>query len=159
MQAWFEDQQNATAAAIDLYKALTSTVYVIWYEAPQEPEFDSRAMFTRLNVGRIPLTDAELVKASLLSHIKRPHETAAQWDGIERDLHSPEVWAFAAAPMLVTRGNHESCPRAGNGWMLLFEIQLKPDSCAPTATGTSAPPNIAPTYSVDFPIAPGRTLR
>ena len=44
-------------------QALTSTVYVIWYEAPQEPEFDSRALFTRLNVGRIPLTDAELVKA------------------------------------------------------------------------------------------------
>src|SRR5205814_106009 len=84
VQAWFEEQPNATLAAIDLYKALTSTVYVIWYEAPQEPEFDSRAMFTRLNVGRIPLTDAELVKASLLSRIKREHETAAQWDGIER---------------------------------------------------------------------------
>lgn len=95
VQAWFEEQQDATAAAIDLYKALTSTVYVIWYEAPQEPEFDSRAMFTRLNVGRIPLTDAELVKASLLSRITREHETAAQWDSIERDLQSPEVWAFA----------------------------------------------------------------
>ncbi len=95
VQAWFGEQRNATLAAIDLYKALTSTVYVIWYEAPQEPEFDSRAMFTRLNVGRIPLTDAELVKASLLSRIKREHETAAQWDSIERDLWSPEVWAFA----------------------------------------------------------------
>ncbi len=95
VQAWFEEQQDATAAAIDLYKALTSTVYVIWYEAPQEPEFDSRALFTRLNVGRIPLTDAELVKASLLSRIGREHETAAQWDSIERDLWSPEVWAFA----------------------------------------------------------------
>ncbi len=95
VQAWFGEQPNATLAAIDLYKALTSTVYVIWYEAPQEPEFDSRAMFTRLNVGRIPLTDAELVKASLLSRIKREHETAAQWDSIERDLWSPEVWAFA----------------------------------------------------------------
>lgn len=95
VQAWFGEQQDATAAAIDFYKALTSTVYVIWYEAPQEPEFDSRALFTRLNVGRIPLTDAELVKASLLSRIKREHETAAQWDSIERDLWSPEVWAFA----------------------------------------------------------------
>jgi hypothetical protein len=95
VQAWFAEQEDATAAAIDLYKALTSTVYVIWYEAPQQPEFDSRALFTRLNVGRIPLTDAELVKASLLSRIKREHETAAQWDSIERDLQSPEVWAFA----------------------------------------------------------------
>ena len=95
VQAWFSEQQNATLAAIDLYRSLTTSVYVIWYEAPQEPEFDSRALFTRLNVGRIPLTDAELVKASLLSRIKREHETAAQWDSIERDLQSPEVWAFA----------------------------------------------------------------
>lgn len=95
VEAWFDEQDDASGAAIDLYKALTSTVYVIWYEAPQEPEFDSRAMFTRLNVGRIPLTDAELVKASLLSRIDREQEAAAQWDSIERDLRSPEVWAFA----------------------------------------------------------------
>jgi len=93
--AWFADQDDATLAAINLYQALTTTVYVIWYEAPQAPGFDSRALFTRLNVGRIPLTDAELVKASLLSRIERQHETAAQWDAIERDLWSPEVWAFA----------------------------------------------------------------
>ncbi len=68
---------------------------MIWYEAPQTPEFDSRTLFTRLNVGRIPLTDAELVKALLLSRIERKDETAAQWDNIERDLHRPEVWAFA----------------------------------------------------------------
>lgn len=95
VQAWFREQENATLAAINLFQALTSTVYVIWYEAPDEPEFDSRTLFTRLNIGRIPLTDAELVKASLLSRIERKHETAAQWDAIERDLWSPEVWAFA----------------------------------------------------------------
>ena len=39
---------------------------MIWYEAPDTAEFDSRTLFTRLNVGRIPLTDAELVKALLL---------------------------------------------------------------------------------------------
>ena len=95
VNAWFEEQENATLAAINLFQALTSSVFVIWYEAPQEPEFDSRALFTRLNVGRIPLTDAELVKASILTRIERQHETAAQWDSIERDLWSPEVWAFA----------------------------------------------------------------
>ena len=73
---------------------MTSTVYVIWYEARTASEFDSRALFTRLNVGRIPLNNAELVKASLLSRIARDHETAAQWDSIERDLQFPEVWAF-----------------------------------------------------------------
>ena len=95
VQKWFAEQGNASLAAINLFQALSSSVYVIWYEAPQEPEFDSRALFTRLNVGRIPLTDAELVKASLLSRIEREQETAAQWDSIERDLWAPEIWAFA----------------------------------------------------------------
>lgn len=97
IQAWFARQDKPNLMAMRLSEALSSSVFVIWYEAPQEPEFDSRALFTRLNVGRIPLTDAELVKASLLSRIDRKHETAAQWDSIERDLWSPEVWAFATA--------------------------------------------------------------
>jgi hypothetical protein len=91
---WFDHQTDATAAAIDIYRALTSTVFLIWYEAPQAPGFDSRELFTRLNVGRIPLTDAELVKASLLSRVERKAEVAAQWDSFERDLRAPEVWAF-----------------------------------------------------------------
>jgi hypothetical protein len=95
IEAWFGEQKNETLAAIEFFTALSKTVYVIWYEAPQTPEFDSRTLFTRLNVGRIALTDAELVKALLLARIERKHETAAQWDGIEEDLHAPEVWAFA----------------------------------------------------------------
>ncbi len=95
IQSWFDERANATLSAINLYQALAGTVHVIWYQAPAGSEFDSQALFTRLNVGRIPLTDAELVKASLLSRIERKHETAAQWDSIEGDLWSPEVWAFA----------------------------------------------------------------
>ncbi len=52
-------------------------------------------------MGRIPLTDAELVKALLLSRSRgnpgegdRSHAIAAQWDTIERDLREPELWAF-----------------------------------------------------------------
>ena len=58
-------------------------------------------IFTRLNRGRIPLTDAELLKAVLLSAVAkskpgREDEIAAQWDGIERDLQREEIWAFVA---------------------------------------------------------------
>lgn len=95
IEAWFGEQQNETLAAIELFTALSKTVYLIWYEAPDTPEFDSRTLFTRLNVGRIPLTDAELAKALLLSRVERRAETAALWDSIERDLHAPEVWGFA----------------------------------------------------------------
>jgi hypothetical protein len=83
------------------YGYLFESVRVIWYEAPNG--LDSTTLFTRLNVGRIPLTDAELFKALLLSSSRRgpgttdrAHEIAAQWDGIERDLQHPDVWAFVA---------------------------------------------------------------
>ncbi|NNG21291.1 DUF262 domain-containing protein [Naumannella sp. ID2617S] len=97
IEAWFDASPNPTMTAIDMYTALSKHVRVIWYVA--EPEVDSADLFARLNVGRIPLTDAELVKALVLSRIRvdtpdRVHEVAAQWDSIERDLRAPEAWAF-----------------------------------------------------------------
>jgi hypothetical protein len=98
---WFEvrNPRERQFLADNLYRYLFETVRVIWYEAP--PDADVVDLFTRLNVGRIPLTDAELVKALVLSrarggggHGDRSHEVAAQWDSIERDLRRPEVWAF-----------------------------------------------------------------
>lgn len=98
--AWFAERgHRRLQAAIDFYSALSSKLRIIWYEADDAE--DSSALFTRLNVGRIPLTDAELVKALLLSrsradrgHPDRAQEMVAQWDGIERDLRVPEIWAF-----------------------------------------------------------------
>ena len=96
---WFDDQPNATQAAINLHTALANWVYVIWYEAP--PGTDATALFTRLNRDRIPLTDSELIKALVLSNSGaaggksgRQQEIAAQWDGFERDLRDPQFWAF-----------------------------------------------------------------
>lgn len=101
IDVWFERlahrRQNV---ANRLYGYLFDSVRVIWYEAPAD--LDSTALFTRLNIGRIPLTDAELVKALLLSRAgstrertDRSHEIAAHWDVVERDLRAPEIWAFA----------------------------------------------------------------
>lgn len=95
INAWIQGRSKPTTAAMKLNEALDESVKVIWYEAPDTAAFDSRTLFTRLNVGRIPLTDAELVKALMLTRVERQFETAAQWDGIERDLRAPEVWAFA----------------------------------------------------------------
>jgi len=101
IRKWFESRKNATLAALNFYKALTESVYVIWYEAPAD--VDSTELFARLNVGRIPLTDAELVKALILSRSRagpgatnRALEIAAHWDSIENSLRASEVWAFAA---------------------------------------------------------------
>jgi hypothetical protein len=100
IEDWFAKfEHRTTHEATRLYGYLFEHVKVLWYEAPKE--VDSTDLFTRLNVGRIPLTDAELVKALLLSHgqagpghTDRSLEIAAHWDGIERDLRVPEVWAF-----------------------------------------------------------------
>lgn len=101
IQSWFETNGPSAIKrqelADDVFRYLCKRVRVIWYEAPRA--LDSAEIFTRLNVGRIALTDAELFKALLLSHHRRTntdraHEIAAQWDGIERDLRQPELWAF-----------------------------------------------------------------
>ena len=35
IETWFGEQRNETLAAIELFTALSKTVYLIWYEAPQ----------------------------------------------------------------------------------------------------------------------------
>lgn len=109
IRRWFEGHGHKRQhVANKFYGYLFDFVRVIWYEVP--PEIDATTLFTRLNVGRIPLTDAELVKAALLSrrpndtHADRAKDLAAQWDSIERDLHNPDLWSF------VTDANDDQCP-------------------------------------------------
>lgn len=100
---WFDGHGHRRQfVANAFYGALFEHVKVIWYEASED--VDANTLFRRLNVGRIPLTDAELVKAVLLSHgqggaggTDRALEIAAQWDSFERDLRDPELWAFITA--------------------------------------------------------------
>lgn len=100
---WFDAEPGRRQyKANKLYDSFFESVRVIWYEAPED--LNAVDLFTRLNVGRIPLTEAELVKALLLSRsrtasatINRALEIAAKWDTIERDLRQPELWAFVTA--------------------------------------------------------------
>ena len=111
IEEWFTKDLDSFAQedkANDFFGHLTKKVKIIWYQVASAPHLsqqeitsDSIALFTRLNVGRIPLTDAELIKAALLSSIPmeladRSREIAAQWDGIERDLHQANIWAFVS---------------------------------------------------------------
>lgn len=102
IQAWFDEQPNLLQAAIDIHSALSRWVYVIWYEAPAST--NPNELFARLNRDRIPLTDAELIKALVLSQngaaegrSGRQEEIAAQWDSFERDLRDDRLWAFLTA--------------------------------------------------------------
>ena len=110
IEAWFDRFEiNARSDVADrIFASLQRQVRVIWYEASEGT--DAVELFTRLNMGRIPLDDAELFKALLLSSpdsqgssAHRATEVAAQWDSIERDLRDPEVWAFASSEPALTR--------------------------------------------------------
>ena len=101
---WFETVAQRSGAALpfvafEVYGYLLNQIYVIWYDAG---DVDSTTLFTRLNVGRIALTNAELVKALLLTRRgfngmedeHRQIEIATQWDMIERELQDEKFWTF-----------------------------------------------------------------
>lgn len=80
---------------------------VIWYELDEKNENDHE-IFDRLNTGKIPLTNAELIKAMFLQEGNFPilssdekiksedyrTNIARQWDDIERMLQDPFFWDF-----------------------------------------------------------------
>ena len=128
--AWFEANTNNEQAKenriLQIYGYLSNSVRVIWYEVPKTEE--PIPLFTRLNQGRIPLTDAELLKAVLLTHVAKEHkgreaEIAAQWDGMERDLQRPEVWSFVA-------GNTHNDTPYSTRISLLFDTLAQPKNSA-----------------------------
>ena len=83
-------------------KNVLNRVRVIWYRTDGE---DAIAVFTRLNIGKIKLTGAELIKALLLSgeHAEADIEAEAErecreisikWDEIEHRLQDDAFWMF-----------------------------------------------------------------
>jgi len=97
ISTWFKSQKDEALAAFNLYKKLNERIRIIWYEVNSEE--DSVSLFTRLNIGRIPLTNAELVKALFLSRNngidnKKQLEIATAWDIIEKELHNDSLWYF-----------------------------------------------------------------
>ncbi len=79
------------------------------------------------------------------------------------DVLMPMAPMLAAAPLVVTRGNHEACYRGGNGYFLLFDPRTgTQDTCSPDATPTglvAAATVPTPTYVIDLAIRADRTLR
>lgn len=64
-------------------------------------EEDAISLFTRLNIGKISLTSAELVKAMFLSadngesmSREKQEEISLQWDNMEKELHNSSLWYF-----------------------------------------------------------------
>ena len=95
MQEQFGTDENNKKSYL---KKLKGKVKFIWYETTEE---DPIKVFTRLNIGKIALTNSELVKALFLNSSNfsnsiqlRQQEIAGEWDKIEYALQNDEFWMF-----------------------------------------------------------------
>ncbi|RZL68521.1 MAG: DUF262 domain-containing protein, partial [Pedobacter sp.] len=110
---WFEEKTKNDVGFIDDFNStLTKRVEIIWYQIEEladiandeERENKKIDVFNRLNIGKIALTDAELIRALLLSKIKyglnereailRQSEMSAEWHRMEQELRNEEFWYF-----------------------------------------------------------------
>jgi hypothetical protein len=96
---WVDNQQDKSVAIQELNTKMRKNVYFIWYEIPSDS--DAIALFTKVNLGKIQLTNAELIKALLLNKDnfstdihKRQTEISVAWDRIEQGLRNDSFWFF-----------------------------------------------------------------
>lgn len=113
VEKWFSGKTQQKPVRDKILNALLdqgnkNPVQVIWYELPSHnsggdnSRSDAIDSFTRLNVGKIPLTNAELVKALFLQNRNfkeadvelRQIEIAKEWDQMENALQREEFWAL-----------------------------------------------------------------
>lgn len=104
IEGWLDCQKDDRAVLIpDLYAKLRRHAFFIWYEIPEES--DPIEMFAKINLGKIPLTNAELIKALIMSKEnfqgksegeirKRQVEISVMWDRIEQGLREDSFWYF-----------------------------------------------------------------
>lgn len=80
---------------------LANNVRVIWYETG-DSDAEPIELFTRLNIGKIPLTNSELIKAMLLSRRNFSEQNAdllrlriaTEWNMMEQRLQDDAFWYF-----------------------------------------------------------------
>lgn len=103
IEAWFNEKEKKPNFDKNNYRSkFKFYTKVIWYETNED---DPIKVFTRLNIGKISLTNAELIKALFLNssnfqtdNEKRMHlrqlEIANEWDNIENALQNDKLWYF-----------------------------------------------------------------
>lgn len=108
---WFENSNNNIGQFLDVLLTtdiaqeddknidIANNVRVIWYEIENTANDEEIKVFTRLNIGKIPLTNAELIKALFLIKIEKNNTNkkillSSQWDDIEYKLQDDEFFSF-----------------------------------------------------------------
>lgn len=109
IQEWFKDKDFANINLfltrllqkpnIDNNIDKAKNIRIIWYEIDNTTEQDDIEIFTRINMGKIPLTNAELIKALIIQlygneNKNKQFELASEWDLIEYALQNDEFWYF-----------------------------------------------------------------
>jgi len=105
---WFQDKANTTEDASPrafFTPTFLTNTKVVWYEI-DEPGINPIDIFTRINIGKIPLTNAELIKALFLqkSNFNEDKATlkqiqiASEWDSMEKALQDEAFWLFLYNP-------------------------------------------------------------
>lgn len=110
IQQWLEERsQHSPNFKMKFYVELTEYVQVIWYEVPLQGQTESERqeekidIFNRLNIGKIPLDDAELIRALFIQNIDATDEReivlrqsilSGQWSEITHFLSDEGVWGF-----------------------------------------------------------------
>lgn len=97
IKEWFDSKEKERFKSTLLKK-----VKFIWYESTEAKPIN---VFTRLNIGKIGLTNSELIKALILNSSNfdsnnqydiriRQQEIALQWDDIENKFEDDQFWLF-----------------------------------------------------------------
>lgn len=119
IDSWFDEKSNSiTRLKRKFGEIILDQLEIIWYEIKDDS--NPIDVFTRINIGKIPLTNSELVKAIFLSKTnlqiglstddaklgegaKKIEEAilnnkqsviALEWDGIEKQLQDEQFWSF-----------------------------------------------------------------
>jgi hypothetical protein len=95
IEEWFKLRENETDRIKD---HILNNAKVIWFELSASES--SVEAFTRLNVGKIPLTSSELIRALFLRRGKDDNlkslqmRIAYEWDLLEKALQENDFWYF-----------------------------------------------------------------
>lgn len=100
---WFTEERDPELDSNKIMSVFRTMVKVIWYEVNDAigDGSDAIELFTRINMGKIPLTNAELIKALFLRKRNfdsnkelRQIEIAKEWDSMEYALQNDDFWYF-----------------------------------------------------------------
>jgi len=136
IREWFTDKANTTeypfAEAKFAQTFLTDTM-VIWYIVNDgsetveiDDDYQSYDIFTRLNSGKIPLTNSELIRALFLKRWNaketadnlrlRQLQIASEWDIMENKLQEDAFWYF------IYNRNDGADPKYANRIEYIFDL-------------------------------------